>query len=84
MKILGLWIYIVTVAAAQPTTLGIVNLLARRLPDHVDNFIFQLTTNTTGRFTSKTTPVNDEYIISSMPDGKILVEGNSQIALASG
>lgn len=71
------------VAASTPSTDGILNLVKRRLPDHVDHFEFRLVGNIT-KLPVVATPPNDEYTISSTRDGKILVEGNSPIALASG
>lgn len=58
--------------------------MKRRLPNHVDDFTFCLLGNSTLPIISSTELVNDEYKISSTAEGKILVEGNSQIALASG
>jgi alpha-N-acetylglucosaminidase len=67
------------------STQGILDLVRRRLPNHVDNFEFRLFGNGTGQARSNSTnPANDNYIVSSTRDGKILVEGNSLIALASG
>jgi alpha-N-acetylglucosaminidase len=71
-------------AAGTPaSTDGIRNLVKRRLPDHVDGFEFQLVGNGI-EFPLTSRPAIDEYSVSSMADGKILVEGNSPIALASG
>lgn len=71
-------------AAAKTASIdGILGLVKRRLPDHADGFQFRLVGDDielplTGQ------PAIDEYTVSSTRDGKILVEGNSPIALASG
>jgi alpha-N-acetylglucosaminidase len=69
-------------AGTTASTDGIRNLVKRRIPDHVDDFDFRLTVNNQFPLTSR--PAIDEYSVSSTSDGKILVEGNSPIALASG
>lgn len=69
--------FIVQSEAAQSIQ-GLVDLLQRRLPDHVDDFEFQIRGNHTLGIT------NDEYVVSQTSVGKILVEGNSLSALASG
>lgn len=74
----------VIVEASAQSTQGIVGLVKRRLPSHVDDFTFQLTVNRTVPAISSTNATNDEYVISSTGAGKIHVEGNSPIALASG
>lgn len=73
----------VSTTTAQSTD-GIVNLVKRRIPAHVDDFMFQLTGNQTGPITSATNATNDHYTVSSIAPGKIQIEGNSLIALASG
>jgi alpha-N-acetylglucosaminidase len=84
MYLLGILLAVAGCAAAStPSTDGILNLVKRRLPDHVDDFEFRLVGNVT-EFPVAATPPNDEYTVSSTTDGKILVEGNSPIALASG
>ena len=72
------------VAAFEQSTQGIQDLVKRRLPNHVDDFAFRLTGNQSVPAVSSTNVVNDRYTISSTQSGKILVEGNSPIALASG
>jgi alpha-N-acetylglucosaminidase len=69
-------------AGTTAPTDGIRNLVKRRIPDHVDDFDFRLTANNQFPLTNR--PAIDEYSVSSTSDGKILVEGNSPIALASG
>lgn len=61
----------------QATTEGIIGLVQRLLPNHVDSFEFQLGD-------PKNATENDHYQISSASNGKILVAGNSVSALASG
>jgi alpha-N-acetylglucosaminidase len=77
------WLTCQLVCTAQSTE-GILSLVARRLPDHVDDFTLSLRGNiiVPGSYAPKA--ANDEYTISSTDDGKISVEGNSLIALASG
>ncbi|KAE9375356.1 glycoside hydrolase family 89 protein [Stipitochalara longipes BDJ] len=83
MLLSSLWIWTTCLAlmAAAQSTQGILDLVQRRLPDHVDDFEFQLLTNVKG---NSTDPSNDNYIISSTINRKILIEGNSLSALASG
>lgn len=78
------WLVTAVAVAIIQSTQGILDLVQRRLPDHVDGFEFRLTGNETFPITTAIRTVNDEYTISSTSDGKVLVEGNSVIALASG
>ena len=78
------WLVTAVVAVRTQSTQGILDLVKRRLPDHVDIFEFRLTGNETFPISTAIRDINDEYTISSTPEGKILVEGNSAIALASG
>ncbi|KAH8601973.1 putative alpha-N-acetylglucosaminidase [Bisporella sp. PMI_857] len=71
-------------SALSYSTKGIEDLVKRRLPEHADAFEFRLLGNSTDLISSKNQPMNDEYSISSTADGKILVQGNSPIALSSG
>ncbi len=66
------------------STQGSRDLLARRISNYVDAFEFQLTGNESLAINSVSTAANDKYRVSSTTDGKILVEGNSVSALASG
>jgi alpha-N-acetylglucosaminidase len=77
------WAFGAVTATAQSTD-GIVNLVKRRLPDHVDDFTFRLLGSQTGPITSATNATNDQYTVSSIAPGKIEISGNSLIALASG
>ena len=76
--------FLLTTAAVgeQDPTEGIVNLVRRRLPDHVDKFLFSLNGSslnfTTGRHHQ------DAYTVSTQANGSIHVEGNSRSALAAG
>jgi alpha-N-acetylglucosaminidase len=85
MQLSGLWIWatIFIVTATSQSIQGVLDLVQRRLPDHVGGFEFRLVGNGSASF-SITTKANDQYSVSSTADGKILVEGNSVIALASG
>ena len=85
MYLLGilLWVSAAFAAGLTASTDGIINLVKRRLPDHVDDFEFRLIGNV-AEFPLTGQPAIDEYSVSSTLDGKILVEGNSPIALASG
>jgi alpha-N-acetylglucosaminidase len=85
MQLSGLWIWttIFIVTATAQSIQGILDLVQRRLPEHEGNFEFRLVGNGTAS-SSITTKQNDQYSVSSTTGGKILVEGNSLIALASG
>jgi alpha-N-acetylglucosaminidase len=78
---LWIWAACLVFGVATQSTQGILDLVQRRLPSHVNDFEFQLIANGTGNGTKL---VNDNYIVSSTSDGKILVEGNSLSALSSG
>ena len=83
MSLPSIWIwitYLIFGTVAQSTQ-GILDLVQRRLPDHVDDFEFRLLASGTG---NSSRPVNDNYVISSTTDAKILVQGNSLSALSSG
>lgn len=79
-----LWLGLVGIVVVAQSTAGIVDLVKRRLPAHIDAFTFNLQGNSADLISSSNPARNDEYTISSTPDGKILVEGTSLIALASG
>lgn len=78
------WAFAAVAISTAQSIDGILNLVKRRLPDHVDDFTFLLLGNETGPITSATTATNDQYTVSSVDPGKIHIEGNSLIALASG
>ena len=83
MLLSNLWIWTTCfiLGTSAQSTQGILDLVQRRLRNHVNDFEFQLLVDGTG---NSTKPNNDNYIVSSQTDGKILVEGNSLSALASG
>jgi alpha-N-acetylglucosaminidase len=85
MYLIGILLWVSVAFATSPTasTDGVINLLKRRLPDHVNDFEFRLVGNVTV-FPLTGQPAIDEYRVSSTTEGKILVEGNSPIALTSG
>ena len=78
------WALAAIATATTQSTDGILNLVKRRLPSHVDDFTFHLLGNQTGPITSATNATNDQYTVFSISPGKIQIEGNSPIALASG
>ncbi|KAF7914792.1 hypothetical protein BELL_0622g00020 [Botrytis elliptica] len=65
-------------ATTKQSTQGLINLLERRLPAHVNDFEFQIHGNHTLGVT------NDEYALSQTAAGKILIEGNSLSGIATG
>lgn len=71
-------ILIVFATATEKSVQGLIKLLGRRLPAHVDDFEFQIQGNHTLGET------NDEYVVSQTVAGKILIEGNSLSGIASG
>ena len=81
---LFVWAFATIAISTAQSIDGISNLVKRRLPEHVDDFTFELLGNQTGPITSATNATNDQYTISSVASGKIHIEGNSLIALASG
>jgi alpha-N-acetylglucosaminidase len=78
---LWIWAACLVFGVATQSTQGILDLVQRRLPKHVDDFEFRILANGTENSTKS---VNDHYTLSSTADGKILVEGNSLSALSSG
>jgi hypothetical protein len=86
MQLLNLivWALAAAATATAQSIDGVLNLVKRRLPSHVDDFTFHLFGNQTGPITSATNATNDQYTVSSISPGKIQIEGNSLIALASG
>ncbi len=80
---LQIWLWIPCLVVTQSTQ-GIIDLVARRMPNHLDAFEFELTNNENLPIGSSSELVNDDYLVSSTAEGKIHVEGNSLSALASG
>jgi hypothetical protein len=72
LLISGLWIS----SALSQSTQGIYDLVQRRIPQHADNFQFALVNFTDQGY--------DQYIVSSLPNGTVLVEGNTLSALSHG
>lgn len=71
--------WIGTGSADTPSTAGIEALVKRRLPDHADAFEFRIRSTDRAQ-----TPIPDIYTVTSADNGKILVEGTTLSALASG
>ena len=67
-------------AASAQSVQGILDLVQRRLPNHVAEFTFSIV-NATAASPFK---YNDEYTVSTSANGKILVEGNSLSAISMG
>ena len=63
----------------QATVDGIQELIARRMPNHVDKFELQLTDEKGTKWTQ-----NDQYNVSTTPSGVVMIEGNSVSAIAVG
>ncbi|KAJ5769528.1 hypothetical protein N7520_004087 [Penicillium odoratum] len=61
---------------AQSTD-GLYNLVKRRLPNHIDNFQFNLVSNITGND-------YDQFTVRNSPNGTVIVQGTSLSALSSG
>ncbi|PVH80836.1 glycoside hydrolase family 89 protein [Cadophora sp. DSE1049] len=72
------WLTRTVGALSALSTKGIEDLVRRRLPAHVDDLEFRLLDGGTS------TVGNDVYSVSSLDDGRILVEGNTLSALSSG
>lgn len=66
-------------ASTDPAVQGLIDLVQRRMPNHVDDFKFILS-----NASSSAGQVNDQYNVSSGVNGSIVVQGNSRSALASG
>jgi alpha-N-acetylglucosaminidase len=71
-------------SAAVPSTQGILDLVKRRLPNHVENFEFAVVENTNSTSSAIAQLQNDIYTVSTPADGKVRVEGSSLSALAMG
>lgn len=72
-----LWLSAASSVVAQSTQ-GIYNLVQRRLPNHADSFQFSLLNVTQSNSTY------DQYTVSTAPNGKVLVQGNTLSALSTG
>lgn len=73
----ALWLF--ALPTDQATVDGIKELIARRLPNHIDQFQLQLVDEKGTNWTQ-----NDQYSVSTASGGAILVEGNSVSAIAVG
>lgn len=72
-----LWLVSASTVVAQSTE-GIYNLVKRRLPNHADDIRFELTNST------QVNDSYDQYVVSTVDDGTLLVQGSSLSALSSG
>ena len=79
-----LFAFLKLTSALSHSTQGIEDLVKRRLPNHIDIFKFVLTGNQSVPANSVLNATNDVYKVSSLPEGEILIEGSSPIALATG
>jgi alpha-N-acetylglucosaminidase len=62
---------------------GIYDLVRRRIPQHADSFQFSLL-DTVQSPPDYTDQVKDQYVVSTLQNGTILIEGNSLSALSYG
>ena len=62
---------------------GIYDLVKRRMPQHADSFQFSLLDMAQNQSDHKN-QVTDQYIVSTLQNGTVLVEGNSLSALTYG
>lgn len=69
-------------STSTSATAAVEALVERRLPEHVDSFVFSIVN--ASATTAQGLPVNDTYSVSSTDDGMIHVEGNSVSGLLSG
>ncbi|GFF94021.1 alpha-N-acetylglucosaminidase [Aspergillus udagawae] len=74
---------LMTGSGFSQSTQGIYNLLQRRMPQHADSFQFSLV-NATGVASDDGGQPFDHYVVSTLSNGTVLVEGNSLSALSSG
>lgn len=71
------------VCASADCTQGIYDLVRRRMPQHADSFQFSLL-DTVQTQPDHTDQVKDQYLVSTLQNGTILIEGNSLSALSYG
>nr|POE46831.1 alpha-n-acetylglucosaminidase [Quercus suber] len=77
---------LVSSSQLQPSTVGIEELIHRRMPEHAKRFSFSLFSNNDIPY-NRTFPLNrsnDVYTVSNAADNNIHIAGSSTIALASG
>ena len=85
MKLSQLFVWAAaSVGVASQSIQGIIDLVQRRLPNNTGDFEFRLLESYSSPYAESATLDNDKYTVTSASDGKILVEGSSVIALASG
>lgn len=70
-------------AASADYVQGIYDLVKRRMPQHADSFQFSLLDTVQNQSYHKN-QVTDQYIVSTLQNGTVLVEGNSLSALTYG
>ncbi|OGM44269.1 alpha-N-acetylglucosaminidase [Aspergillus bombycis] len=82
LSLLSTFLLATAAVGGRHPTEGIINLVRRRLPDHVDKFLFSLDGSSLN-FTTESHH-QDVYTVSTRANGSIHVEGNSRSALAAG
>jgi len=70
------------VVVTAQSTAGLTNLVARRLPQHVNDFKFRLVNATSIGVTNSS--CHDSYTVTSSSDGTISIEGTTVSALSQG
>lgn len=78
MKWINSLLWLVAASAAAQSTEGLYNLVKRRLPNHVDDFRFDLKNYTASK------NGYDQFEVRTASNGTVLVEGNTVSALSSG
>jgi alpha-N-acetylglucosaminidase len=81
--VVGALLGVLCQSSVAVSTEGLQDLVKRRLPDHLDSFAFSLNASfetQDGDYIRK----NDNFEVSSAPNGTILIQGNSLSALATG
>ncbi|KAJ5396423.1 hypothetical protein N7509_004536 [Penicillium cosmopolitanum] len=78
MRWAGLFCWCGAASAVAQSTDGMYSLVKRRLPEHVDQFRFSISSNLTdnGGY--------DQFTVKTAHNGTVLVEGSSISALSSG
>lgn len=81
--VIGALLGVLCQSSLAVSTQGLHDLVKRRLPDHVDSFTFSLNASLEAQDDNYIRK-NDNFEVSSAPNGTILVQGNSLSALATG
>lgn len=81
LVLLLFWIALAGSTATAQGVQGIVDLVQRRMPDHVDKFKFIL--HNASSIANHSNEL-DTYVVSSVPNGTIVVQGSTLSALSSG